>query len=205
MASMRSLLPRCCSNKKEWWESSYPQSKMGLHPKSPLRQNPRHENLRCKTTWKCYGSSCVHSASPKCQELLGNRHRGEVLKWWHIKSRETNLCVRHDDNSALTETQSSCWAVRRFHSKCYKAGHGFWEWIKNEWRRGFLNQILHFGWSSGFLVEAVWDLPCMCLWEQLENLDILTTLKFVKHDTFIQTWWSHCFINHKEISVEVPT
>lgn len=105
----------------------------------------------------------------------------EVLKWWHLKSREPNLCIRSDDDSALKHLK------KRPQTQVAAA---------KLWSSFILNEFRLLG--GGCLRPAF-----MYLWEQLEKLVIQTRPKFVKHDTFIQPWWSHCCISHQEVGVEV--
>lgn len=73
------------------------------------------EGARCTKTRKYYSSSCIHSASPKCQELLGNRHRGEALKWWHLRSRRSRT-------SASTTVKTPLWQKKKKENTKYLLG-----------------------------------------------------------------------------------
>lgn len=135
-----------------------------------------------KKTWKYHSSFCIHSASSKCQELLGNRHRGESPCQNSGKTKMETLTYLFTIKTLIywvwikaekSETQSSSKPLKQCQpERCRDCSKS--KWKMNEGDQAKFSGRMHFG----FLVEAVSDLPCMYLSEHLESFEFINHFKF---------------------------
>ncbi len=161
-------------------------------------------------TWKCHGSSCIHSTSPKCQELLGNRHRGElqcknggiskaekptslyavmtlICRIWKTNKKKKHK-VAADRWGSFTQNAKRLFQLLRANEK----------WM-NEWYLGFfpIRLWLHGGGCFGSVLRAFMNSSWV--------LNISTKPKFFEHDAFKQRWSEAIALPIASVGIEVPS